>query len=336
MTVTAVQRARSQFPEASPAPAPERGRPPERSASASVRSLVAGASKAETRKLSEAATSSRLNAFMHASAGPYTVRGAEVRVTPQFRMEGGFNRGGAARIEKAVGPEAWKKIALDAKWSTTGKGSLEAIRVTTQALIDSPAFRKYAHLDAETAIRKMQWEFGIGLDCSGYVHQAFLFTRGSGEASAPSARYGLGKVEDSGLQRLPGPFFQRIEPAQARAGDAIVLVQGSDGTGHKVIVHGRHAIPAGTELHARAVEALGGGKDAKVHVITVDSSWGAGRGEDPHGGGVKRVEWIYDETSRKWGTLHRLPSGGVYVHPSSKSGPYDHVTHGVFRPKGES
>ncbi|MCC6900333.1 MAG: hypothetical protein IT377_15245 [Polyangiaceae bacterium] len=113
-------------------------------------------------------------------------------------------------------------------------------------------------------------------------------------------------------------------------------LNGSDGTGHKVIVHGRNTAPPGSELHARAVEQLGGGRDARIHVITVDSSWGAGRGDDPHRGGVKRVEWVHDQTTNKWGTLHRLPSGELYVHPSGKAGPYDHELHGAFRPKAES
>ncbi|MBI3201907.1 MAG: hypothetical protein HYZ29_10220 [Myxococcales bacterium] len=221
---------------------------------------------------SEMELATRLNGYLRASSGPYTVRGAAVVVTPQFRMEGGIGKKNLPGIEKAVGPTAWREIATDAAWATTGKGSLDAIRKTTQALIDSPEFRKYAHLDAETAVRKLQWDFGIGQDCSGYVHQAFLFARGSGNGSAPSARFGLGKVEQSGLQSLPGPHFRRVEPGQVRAGDIIVLANGSDETGHKVIVHGRNTAPPGTELHARAVEQLGGGRDARIHVITVDSS----------------------------------------------------------------
>ena len=333
MPVTGVQRTSRYVPEAQPEPA--RPRPPSPQSGAES-ALAAAVPRPGSRIPSEAALSSRLNAFMKASAGPYAVRGGEVVVTPQFRMEGGIGKKNLPGIEKAVGPAAWRQIANDAAWATTGKGSPEAIRKTTQALIDSPEFRKYSHLDPETAVRKLQWDFGIGVDCSGYVHQAFLFARGSGNGSAASERFGLGKVEQSGLQNLPGPLFRRVEPGQVRAGDVLVLVNGDDGTGHKVIVHGRNTAPPGTELHARAVERLGGGRDTKIHIITVDSSWGAGHGDDPHRGGVKRAEWVYDETTKKWGTLHRLPNGGLLVHPSSKAGPYDHDLQGAFRPRAES
>ena len=93
MTVSAVQRTRLQTPDREPgpsAPTDRRTHSPAATSprSAAVAALVAGARKAEARGPSEAEMASRLNAFMKATAGPYTVRGAEVVVTPQFRMNG--------------------------------------------------------------------------------------------------------------------------------------------------------------------------------------------------------------------------------------------------------
>ncbi|MEB2312629.1 MAG: hypothetical protein OZ928_12320, partial [Polyangiaceae bacterium] len=203
---------------------------------------------------SAAELAARLGRYRERMSGPYQVRGASVAVPAAFRMVGGMNQASSqkcmAAIAKALGPEAFRAVRVAAAQVTMGKGTPEQVRALTQALIGSPAFAAYAKLPSAQAVRHLMWDFGIGVDCSGYVHHAFLYSRGAGDAAAPSARYGLGAAELSGLQSLPGPHFRRVSPALARPGDVIKLSQGDDGTGHKVIVTARDELTASDPRYA--------------------------------------------------------------------------------------
>jgi hypothetical protein len=231
-----------------------------------------------------------------------------------------------ARIQSALGADEFKKIARDVGSVISGKGTPEQVRRVTQALIESKAFAKYSNSAPETAVRQMMWDHGVGLDCSGYVHHAFLASRGA------RANY-LGDPLQSGLQSLPGnPAFRRIQPGEARSGDVMVLAP-TGGSGHKVIVFDRHQPSPGSDLHRAVSRELGSKPDARIVVYEVDSSWGANG--QPHQGGVKRESWAYDESTQRWAKLVAGERGNWHAFASRKSGPYDHDLQGIFRPRNE-
>jgi len=286
----------------------------------------------------------RLETYFGQMSGPYTVNGKSVEVPAGFRMRDGMNQVDTGpyphdhdvkvyrkRIEKALGADAYRKVAADVGMVVIGKGTAKQVQRVTQALIDSPAFKPYAKLPAETAIRRMAWDYGVGMDCSGYVHSAFLYSRGSGDRAASAARYDLGTPDNSGLQHPLAHGFRKVPPAQARPGDYIKLSHGADGTGHKLIVMANDVLD--DPVRAEVSSSLGSKPGARVHIITVASSWGAGG--DPDNGGVMQKMWAYDESSGRWADVVKLSSGHLFVGPSSTTGPYEHQLDGVFRPRTE-
>jgi cell wall-associated NlpC family hydrolase len=283
---------------------------------------------------SETQIQARLDAFMRQAAGPYRIGGAAVQVTPAFRMVGGMNQRSAAtyvaRIHAELSPEAYRTVAKDLGAVTAGKGSPEQVRRVTQAIIDSPAGTRYPATEA--GVRQLMWDHGVGFDCSGYVHHAFLAARGA-TTSVVRGRYGLGDPLVSGLQSPSSQVFKRVDPGAVKAGDVMVLTNGDDGTGHKVIVYARHDVPTGTDMHARIAKALGSRTESQFSLIEVDSSWGAGG--DAQRGGVDRRLFAYDADSGRWATMAKDDRGQWHAFASSKSGPYDHDLQGIYRPRGE-
>ncbi len=283
----------------------------------------------------------RLNEFMEKMGGPYEVAGKHVFVEPGFRMVGGMNQLDrdhtaeyGARIAKALPAKVYKGLKPVIGLVTTGKGTPDQIRRVTQALIDSPAFDDYKSMSPKQAVRDLMWHFGIGMDCSGYVHRAFLYSRGSGpDDSAPSSKYQLGPADNSNIQTMPTPAFKRVSPSDARSGDIMVLTHGGDGTGHKLIVYDRDQLGLGSAMHRVVERGLGSSPTARIDLFQVDSSWGAGG--QPQQGGVKREFWAHDASSGKWATLVQDEKGHWFAFASSKSGPYDHDLKGIYRPKAE-
>jgi hypothetical protein len=272
----------------------------------------------------------RLDAFHHSMGGPYQVGDKQVFVAPPFRMNGGDNQlepeRYSARIVKALGSEGYRKLAGTVGAVVAGKGSPDALKRVTQALIDSPVYRGYATQPPEVGIRRMMWDHGVGMDCSGYTHHAFLASR-----AAASSRYGLNDALDSRIQQPPAAVFRNVSPLEARSGDFMRL--GPGGNQHKVIVYDRHDLHPGDDQHTRIAQKLGSAPNARIVVFEVDSSWGAGG--VPENGGVGRKTWAYDESTKRWATLIRGESGSWHVFPSKMSGPYDHEVLGIHRPRSE-
>lgn len=280
----------------------------------------------------------RLEAYFEQMSGPYAVRGQRVAVSAAFRMQNGMNQKSSAtylrRIAHVLPRAEYQKLVPSLGYVLSGKGTPEEVRRVTQALIDSPAFEPYAKLPPRSAVRHMMWHYGVGMDCSGYVHSAFLYARGSAGGAAPAARYGLGSPLDSGLQRLPGPFFRKVAPPDARPGDVIKLTSVTEPVGHKVIVTGHDVLDQKDPEYAAIAKGLGSKPGARIHVISVDSSWGAGG--NPDNGGVQHERWAFDESSGRWGSVYQLGSGRFTAVPSTQSGPYNHLLDGVFRPRTEN
>jgi hypothetical protein len=290
---------------------------------------------------SPAQIAQRLDEFMRAMQGPYTVGGKQVQVAADFRMNDKHSinqlpqKTDKKRIKEALGPKEYAKLAYDAAMATEGKGSPEEIRRVTQALIDSPAFAKYAALPPERAVRHLMWDYGIGTDCSGYTHRAFLYSRGTEPGkSAPAARYALGPVGKSNVHHPPPGVFRRIQPENARPGDLIRLIHAADdNTGHSLIVYARRSIAPGNAEYTACAQALGSPAGAHIDVLEVDSSWGAGG--NPDNGGVARRSWAYDESTHRWATLYKGAQGEPHAVRSSQDGPYDHDLQGIYRPRSE-
>lgn len=302
----------------------------EHSASPGANALVArydqARSLARSSPSSGAAVQARLNAFANEMTGPYRVAGKTVHVAPAFRMVGGMNQASAQayvqRIREALGSKGYAAVANDVGYVVVGKGTPDQLKRVTQALIDSPAFAKYSKGDPELGVRRMMWDHGIGMDCSGYVHHAL-------QAVHPRAK--LGDPLASPLQSPPKAQFERIHPEATRPGDVVLLTTPGD-AGHKVIVFARHEVPTGSELHGKIARALNSGNQAEMHLLEVDSSWGAGG--QPERGGVKREVWAYDASSGRWASLVKGNSGQWHVTTSTTSGPYDHELKGIYRFRG--
>jgi hypothetical protein len=267
-----------------------------------------------------------LDAQLQAMSGPYAVAGKQVEQSAAFRMVNGYNpvspQKAIGLIKAALPPKTFASVQASLGVVTAGKGTPAQIRRVTQALLDSPAWKKYEKLPVEDGIRQLMWDHCIGADCSGYVHHAFLAAR-----NAPASRYSLGDPLQSALQAPPKAIFDKVSPETARSGDVIVLAA-KNGSGHKVIVYDRQEIPTSAPLRVAAQKGLGSAPNAKLHVLLVDSSWGAG--EVAQNGGVARRAWVYDESQNKWGMLESST-----IVPSNDSGPYNHPLQGTYRPKAE-
>ena len=278
----------------------------------------------------EPAIRESIDAFASECRPSYRVGDERVRAAPQFRMVTGYNgtpQHDAGKILKALGPNAPKngELAL----VVAGRGSPAQVASVTQKLIDAghlPA--RLAGETAEECIQRMQWSFGVGMDCAGCVQQAFLRSRG-----ATAGQFGLGAPMVEDLSRLDrNPRFRELHITRARAGDLIALDRPpGDSVGHVVLVASHAEVPPGSlppmsaPQRAAAVAFLGKGGG---HAYELDASWGAG--EHGLGGGVQRKVWLHREGDPRWGYFD-----GQTGELRAADQPYDHPLKGVFRPRDE-
>jgi hypothetical protein len=300
-------------------------------------------------------TQARLDDFRNSMHQSYSIPGEggprEVKVFPQFQMEGGLNdpegktpsKGRVntlARVSEALpGLKQNPTLRTAASAAGMGRATPEQLKLVTQALIDAgklpPA--KGEHTSDADRVRKLQWDFGLGSDCAGYVAQAT--SKGAGRD------LGLGGVNRNGdaLQESLSPQqFNRVpqeagKPIRARAGDIIRLTDPTPGeAGHWVSVYDHTTMSADKVAKLRQAGGdfwKGSDNNAEVHVYTLDSSWGAGgdwksRGDQNEVGGVDRRKWVYNAANDRWGTYDNRTI--VYT----ETGPYDHLPDvKVYRPK---
>lgn len=342
MDVTGVSRRRPEL-DAAPLSTPRLGRAVaagrplvDQSRGLARKAPVPEAVRALSRPDPEARVRARLDRFMAEMQGPYQVDGREVKVTPHFRslknLDGKVVAADVVRVRNAVGAEKFKEIAMAAARATGSRGSAADVRKTVQALLDAGAHRKYVNVPAEQAIRRVMWDYRIGLDCRGYVGQAFLSSRGDGEKAAPASRYGL----DPSTFQQPSNAFRTVRIQDARAGDWIHLKPDAGGRDHNVIVRSnttrqldgpRLEISGKQVPRAFAEDGWPAGTKPTLRVFEVDSAWGGG--ESGHYGGVERRVWVHNEKNGLWG--HWDANGDFRV----SSGPYAHDLAGVYRPRRE-
>jgi hypothetical protein len=301
----------------------------------------------------EARLQSRVDDYFARSATKYKVNGREVSVFPFFRL-GWAKPADAMHIPSSV-KDAQVRAALGPKAAALGRAVHNAVwgRPTpaelgrvTQALIDagkldelrrkydamSPAEFQRAHgrislpLSDQHAIQLLQWEYGLGVDCAGYVQQAFLDVHGG-----TRAKYEFESIGNEPLRSLQGnPAFDRATtPVDARPGDLIIMKPQPDDPGrahHTVLVRDRHVL---TPAEGGSLGNLGAFQrpGEVVHRVEVHSSWGSNNGNLEKGGVQSRV-FLYNESSGKWADV----VGGT-VHPQA-SGVYNgHPIEGIYHPK---
>jgi len=277
----------------------------------------------------------RLDTFRAQAQGPYAIAAYNIAVPPHFRMNGGANTASVQAHHAELVQVARRHGCLDAVGPVTmGRGTSQQVVRLTSALISEGNLPEGTPAEFRHNLHKLMWEFGIGMDCAGYVQQAFLETR------SPKTRADFGLNADILNENLAGlgqnSHFSEVEFLHARPGDLFTLRSRAPGeVGHAVIVYSHQIADAkkAEELKERfgpaSASAFQGGP---VHVYELDSSWGAGQGHDS--GGVRRDVWLYNESTKDWAYVDaRLArEQAFHVDPG---GPCGEAIDGVYRPKGE-
>ncbi len=278
----------------------------------------------------------KLDQLKAAASGPYTVGDAIVHSGAQFRMNGGHNDA-AVRDPKVTSAlvHAAARVGLACKVPALQMGRCDPkdLVKVTQALIDDGQLPKSSTEPLADQIHNLQWRFGIGLDCAGYVHQALRAIHGD------VAKLGLrsaGNEDFTGL--AANPHFKNVGPAAARPGDVIVL-QGHGGgdPGHNLIVRAHATIDSpDASAVARwpgAAQFIAGKGAGTIHLLEVDSSFGAENGRPD--GGVRRDVLLWNDATKAWLTCKDIPRPEA-THPDVVRGtPYgERAVTGVFRSKG--
>ena len=306
--------------------------PPTRDVPLPARFLEITATRAEPVRIREARdveTQRRLDAMMTASQGPYrTPDGKVLRVGIPFRMTNPYE------AQKITVPQHMADLAAAAKNAhlptetlnriECGRGTPEEIRALTQSLLDhQPAGKAWD----KTAVQSLMFDHGIGIDCAGYVQQAYLLATGTTRLQA-----NLGGATTEDLSGLARKGFSRIDDgSDVRPGDVVVLgpkhPEDPRDVGHRTIVFDQrlataadmHGLVQSSEPAAREF-SVGG----PIRVFEVDSSWGSGG--NPEIGGVKRETWLYNESTKLWG--YRDWQDGTFT---TGRAPYDHPLDGFYR-----
>jgi cell wall-associated NlpC family hydrolase len=167
---------------------------------------------------------------------------------------------------------------------------------------------------------------GIGLDCAGYVQQAFLSVQGISRENA-----GFHVARNENLSGLAARGFTRVSIDDIRPGDLLILgpVPRSNphAVGHTAIVYDVHDTTEEEHAYlqrAGRVPTTTSGPRA-MRTIVLDSSWG--NGGDPTRGGVQRRSFWQDKTTGLW--TWSDPSGVLRSGPAGF--PYDHPIEGFYR-----
>jgi hypothetical protein len=291
----------------------------------------------------DTAIQQRLDAFKESATPTFHTKDGDVKVGIAFHMRPGesfmrqtdgasqpsirqertarANGGELALIAAGVGvnPGALNDVV-------SGRGTPDDIRRVTQALIDAGKLPAEPAADVGARIRAMMCNYGVGLDCAGYVQQAFLASRGISRSQAgfkPAVKEDLGGLAARG--------YDRVTVSQARAGDIFVLKRPpTENVGHTIIVRD---VRMADDVEARALpahnEAWGNPAASSVQRFELDSSWGGGG--DPQRGGVQRQIFWRNTENGQW--MHQT-GDTWFVEPADK--PYhSHPIDGVYRPSTE-
>jgi hypothetical protein len=289
----------------------------------------------------------KLDAYRATFAGPYVVGTERVTVASQFRMAGGYNdrTAGYVVVDKKgtidrTQPQVKELMAIcraahapDPQLALMGCASARDLVKVTQALIDAGKLPPGPGAIA-VRIKTMQWQWGIGVDCTDYVIGAAMKVAGK-------SRGELGVVAGTDFFGAPAknPHLQRVSVADVKVGDVFCLdavpkPPNPPEVGHRAVVYS-HTVTGpgdGAWLQARfGAAAAAFTHGGPVHVIEVESSCGAGPSGSPNGG-VRRDTWLYEESSRRWAQYGpKDPLVGSPRFDVTPHGPKDELLHGIYR-----
>jgi hypothetical protein len=263
----------------------------------------------EPRREADLAIQRRLDAFRDAMTPSYQTSAGYVPVSAAFTMSRiSSDRPPELRTLSSGTPADLQSAAAAAGLQAalgqirSGRGTPEQIRAIAQALLDQGHTVAGRGGDPHSSVRQAMADHGIGIDCAGYVQQAYLSVTGLDRARAR-----FGAIENENLSHLERRGYERIDHlADVRPGDLVVLgappaIPDLDPhpVGHRAIVYDQHlATQADMEKLIRIAGAQPFAAGGPIRVFEVDSSWGDGG--HPEVGGVNRETWWYSESARQW------------------------------------
>lgn len=271
--------------------------------------------------VSQADLRARIDDYFAAAEVEYTLpAGGTVRARSQFTYSKRPNLDKLrSTLERTLGGAFERKHPRAIHNTVYGRPRLEQLAAVTQALIDAGKFEavKKAHplLTDVQVLRRMQLDFGVGIDCAGYVQLAFIHAFMGSDADSPAVRRSLGLKEKRGderLESLPTSHFKKVSIADVETGDLLVLdprAGARDRAMHTVIIF-EHAV-SGDE-----------------HAFIGDASWGTeAYGHDA--GGIQRRTLMHDAATGEWWDINPLTGADE---PRNAVGPYGkHKLKGFFR-----
>jgi hypothetical protein len=288
-----------------------------------------GTEVTEARVDHDEATKARLDHFMAQWKPTYRLpSGEHVEVAAPFRMNPGW--GPIPKKNNDLLHELGPLVGVSRDEVTRvqqGRGTAEQVHRLTDALLRAGKLpQQPSDMPAGLRVRKMMFEYGIGIDCAGYVQQASAAARG-----VPLEKAGFRPIVNEDLSRLESQGYRRVRMEDAHPGDVVVLGPPKyEDVGHRVIVA---EVRPPTETEQAAIDKAVKSAESRpqtgsVKVYIVDSSWGDNG--DPTAGGVKRELWfcMHQEKRDIW-----LQESGANAVMQTPRGPYDHPLLGVYRPK---
>lgn len=302
--------------------------------------LAATQAVLEPRRAADFAIQRQLDAFREAMTPSYRTSAGYVSVSAAFTMSRPSSSERPPEL-RTLTSRAWADLqsaAASARLQAalgqirSGRGTPEQIRAIAQALIDQGHAVAGEHGDPYSSVRQTMANHGIGIDCAGYVQQAYLSATG---LDRMRARFGASENEN--LSHLERRGYERIDQlADVRPGDLVVLgappaiPDDPHPVGHRAIVYDqRLATPADIERLIRTPGAQPFVAGGPIRVFEVDSSWGDGG--DPEVGGVQRETWWYSESAREWAWQAQCDGGRFCVGLTPYGHPCKPPAEGFFR-----
>jgi hypothetical protein len=205
-----------------------------------VAATPAATSAATTRTPAQEALDARTQGF----SGPYTFGGQQVSSSPQFRMIGGYNDVAAGMREadpkynidltqtdhSAELSKIAARAGVNPEPARKGYPTATELVKLTQALIDAGKLPS-GNGDVAARIKKMQWEWGIGIDCTDYAVIGAAKAVGATVRPTPGIDY-LDHAETN-------PHLARVSPTEAQPGDVFRLERKDGEVGHRAVVYSR-------------------------------------------------------------------------------------------------
>jgi len=276
----------------------------------------------------------RLDAFMTLARPTFRTSDGDVSVAIPFHMNTPLYEQFALAVgHVATLAAAGRRVGMTdyaVALVTAGRGTPVQIASLTQELLDEGLLPADQTKALDQRVRTMMVDYGIGLDCAGYVQQALLAARGVTRAAA-----GLRAPLLEDLSGLAQRGYARVSLEEVRTGDLFIFRPPAprpydpNPVGHTAIVRDSHATTA-TEL-AWLTQTIGISPEAAANggwtTFRFDSSWGSS-GVATAGGVARRTLW-HDAVNGTW--IWTMDAGRI----QSGRLAYGHEIDGIYRAKGK-